>query len=191
MLQKTTITIFFFLLSCASWAQKSSVKCKLTLKSSTEIIEAPLEIRTNLFNNQMIEEASFYKKVRIIDPKSSKPTTYNAKNIARLEFTDLQNEARVYVNDHKQLKRLIYEGALTWYRSMQPHATNGNMQHFNYLVNQEGKEFKLGLFNNRKKQLLMAVAGHKELEELVENTPFDELNLMEVLKTYDLSVNNK
>ena len=182
MLHKLSL-IFCFFISITAVAQRKYVDVKLITNQDT--IQSQMQVITNIFDKTIIQETSFYKKVVLVDGSLKVTQKIKPKVIQKLEFTDFKGETKVYVNDGNQLKRLMLEGKLTWYRSLQYNSYNHVMQYFDYLIDENGKMYKMGLFNHKKNQLLSAIASSEELVKEVEQTKPDDIDLADILKRYN------
>ena len=65
----------------------------------------------------------------------------------------------------------------------------GSISYHDYLVNEAGEIFQLGLFNHRKNQLSKAIADNPELLKVIENQRMDNIDLLDILKRYNDSKN--
>lgn len=177
--------LLFLFLGINTYAQSTYLDSKI-ITSSNDTIKTKIQVSVNLFDKTLINEVSFYRTVKLVDKNYKKSEKIKAKDIKKIEFFDPKGEKRYYVNDNKQLKRLIYEGKLTWYRSLSYDSYNNVMQHHDYLIDKENKKYNLGLFNNKKKQLKEAVKSKPNLiKQIDEEATIDETVILKVLKEFE------
>jgi hypothetical protein len=155
------------------------------IKMNDEVIHSRMRVFTNLFNRKLIDDVSFYKAAVLVDEKGKKKEKIKAKEIKSLSFTNFNDIPMKYVNDGTQLKILVYDGKIKWFKRINRNIMDGSISYFDYLVNEEGKVFNLGLFNHRKNKLNEALKNNPKLIKEIEDTRMDDLDLLGVLERYD------
>ena len=181
-------TLLFFILSTFTFSQRRYVDVVL-VKTNNDTIHSKMMVIVNLFNKKLIDDASFYKKAILVDENKKKNAKIKAKEIKSLSFTNLFDNKVNYVNDGNQLKVLVYDGKIKWYQRISQHMMDGSISYHDYLVNEAGEVFQLGLFNHRKNQLSKAIADNPELLKVIENQRMDDIDLLDILKRYNDSKN--
>ncbi|MEG0697615.1 MAG: hypothetical protein RR447_10805, partial [Algoriella sp.] len=181
-------TLLFFILSTFTFSQRRYVDVVL-VKTNNDTIHSKMMVIVNLFNKKLINDASFYKKAILVDENEKKKAKIKAKEIKSLSFTNLFDNKVNYVNDGNQLKVLVYDGKIKWYQRISQHMMDGSISYHDYLVNEAGEVFQLGLFNHRKNQLSKAIADNPELLKVIENQRMDNIDLLDILKRYNDSKN--
>jgi hypothetical protein len=112
----------------------------VTLEQDT--IECKFKVSVNLFNNKLLNQLSFRKRIKVIDEqgliKKIKPT-----EVLSFQIDDTSEGSETYVPlevDGKMwFVRLVQEGALSLYEYFYPHGYDGSVM-ISYVLKQEGKE---------------------------------------------------
>ena len=183
---KTTKIFLIVLLSLSPFLFSQKYLDATIIKNNNDTINYKIKIFTNIFYKNLINESSFYRTVILVDENGKKIEKIKAIDIKELKFTDLEGQNRIYLNGGKALKQLVYDGKkIKWYRNISQNLYDGSIQYFDYLIDNEGKEYKMGLFNNSKKKLIEATKSNPELENEIENTKMTYENILLILKKYD------
>ena len=183
---KTTKIFLIVLLSLSPFLFSQKYLDATIIKNNNDTINSKIKIFTNIFYKNLINESSFYRTVILVDENGKKIEKIKAIDIKELKFTDLEGQNRIYLNGGKALKQLVYDGKkIKWYRNISQNLYDGSIQYFDYLIDNEGKEYKMGLFNNSKKKLIEATKSNPELENEIENTKMTYENILLILKKYD------
>ncbi|WP_035587642.1 hypothetical protein [Elizabethkingia anophelis] len=181
---KKSFIILFILMSTFSFSQKY-IDASIT-KSDNTTINSKIKIYTNIFYTKLINEASFYRALLLVDDNGKKIEKIKAENVKELKFTDLEGKNRIYVNDGKALKEVMYDGTkIKWYRSISQNLYDSSVQYFDYLVDDKGQIYKMGLFNNIKKKLIEATKSKPELAAEIEITKLTNESMFNILQKYD------
>ena len=158
----------------------------IIIKNNNDTISSKIKIYTNIFYKNIINESSFYKSLILVDENGKKKDKIKASNVKELKFTDLEGKEKTYLNGGKYLKELVYNGKkIKWYRDILQNMYDGSIQYVDYLIDNNGNEYKMGLFNNLKKKLLEATKSKPELATEIENTKLTYENILIILKKYD------
>lgn len=177
--------LLLLFLGINTYAQSTYLDSKI-ITVNNDTIKSKIQVSVNLFDKTLINEVSFYRTVKLVNDTYKKSEKIKAKDIKKIEFFDPKGEKRYYVNDNKQLKRLLYEGKLTWYRGLGYDSYNNIMQHHDYLIDKENNKYNLGLFNNKKKQLKEAVKSKPDLVKQIEDeNQIDETVILKVLREFE------
>lgn len=188
MYKNRLFVLLFLIISNLTFAQRRYVDVEL-IKMNNDTIHSKMMVIVNLFNKKLINDASFYKKVILVDDNDKKKAKIKAKDIKSLSFTNLFDNKMTYVNDGNQLQILVYNGKIKWYKSISQNIMDGSISYHDYLVNESGTVFPLGLFNHRKNQLSKAIANHPELLKEIEDQRMDNIDLLDILTRYNDSKN--
>lgn len=180
--------LVFLIISSFTFAQKRYVDVEL-VKNNNDTIHSTMMVIVNLFNKKLINDASFYKKAILVDTNKKKTAKIKAREIKSLSFTNLYDRKVTYVNDGSQLKVLVFDGKIKWYQRISQHLMDGSISYHDYLVNEKGEVFQLGLFNHRKNQLSKAIADNPELLKEIEDQRMDNIDLVDILTRYNDSKN--
>ncbi len=181
---KKSFIILFILMSTFSFSQKY-IDASIT-KSDNTTINSKIKIYTNIFYTKLINEASFYRALLLVDDNGKKIEKIKAENVKELKFTDLEGKNRIYANDGKALKEVMYDGTkIKWYRSISQNLYDSSIQYFDYLVDDKGQIYKMGLFNNIKKKLIEATKSKPELAAEIEITKLTNESMFNILQKYD------
>nr|WP_305050677.1 hypothetical protein [Elizabethkingia bruuniana] len=80
----------------------------------------------------------------------------------------------------------MYDGTkIKWYRSISQNLYDSSIQYFDYLVDDKGQIYKMGLFNNIKKKLIEATKSKPELAAEIEITKLTNESMFNILQKYD------
>lgn len=177
--------IVFILFSAITSAQKH-IDATI-IKNTNDTIHSKIRINTTIFDKYTIDERSFYRKIFLVDENGKKKG--ELKEVKRLTFTDLLYEKRTYINDGSVLKELVYEGKkISWHRRISPNTNGGYSVHviyYDYLIDKDGKKYKMGMFNNLRKNLIEATESKPELKSEIENLTMTNENILLILKKFD------
>jgi len=180
---KNTLCFLLGLFSTICFAQKSVDA--MIVKANKDTIYTKLKIQTNMFDSKLINEASFYKKLVLLDNNGKKTDKLKAKDISKLKFTDLKGEEKVYIFGGAALQRLMFEGKkISWYKMLSQH-WDGSIQYFDYLVDSNNIRYEMGLFNSKIKKLKAATASKPELIDRIENTTLNDQGILEILTEFE------
>ncbi|GGF24437.1 hypothetical protein GCM10011518_37210 [Flavobacterium limi] len=181
---KNTFTILFILSFSLSFSQKYLDANIIKMNSDT--INATIEISTNMFNKKLIDESSFYRMLILVDKNGEKKEKIKAADVKELKFTDFDQKQQLYVNNGKALKKVVYNGAkIKWYWDISQNLYDGSIQHSEYLVDDKGIKYKMGLFKGKKSTLLEITKSKPELVAEIENTVLSNENMMHILEKYE------
>ncbi|WP_447950961.1 hypothetical protein [Chryseobacterium koreense] len=181
---KKILNLFLILITISVYSQKM-VDANVVTKSD-ETISSKLRVYTNIFYKDLIDESSFYRILYLVDDNGSKKEKIKAENVKELRFVDLKGKERIYVNNGKFLKEFMYNGnKIKWYRDISQNLYDGSIQYFDYLVDNNGTIYKMGLFNNAKKKLLEATKTKPELATEIENAKLNDEVILDILKKFD------
>lgn len=184
MLKKTLFFSIAFTLSSFALAQKKYVDVTL-IKTSNDTINGKMFIVTNLFNKTLLDERSFYKKVLLLDENAKKVVQkIKPQEVQKLNF-EFQNHPYVYVNDGKQLQILVHDGKIKWYKRITSNFYDGSIDHIDYLKDEKGKEYQLGMYNHKMNKLKELFKDHPTILAELEGKKFNEISLYDILNQYD------
>lgn len=178
------LSILFVFIASLGFSQKHVNA--IIIKTDNDTINSKIKIKTNTFHKNLINETSFYKTLFLVDENGKSKEKIKAKNVKELQFTDLNGESRIYLNNGKALKELLFDGKkIKWFREIYPNSYNSSVQYSDYLIDHNGKEYKLGLFNSAKKKLLEATKSKPEIASEIENSKLNKETILHILKKYD------
>ncbi|WP_236010846.1 hypothetical protein, partial [Flavobacterium chungangense] len=181
---KNTFTILFILSFSLSFSQKY-LDANI-IKMNNDTINATIEISTNMFNKKLINESSFYRMLILVDKNGEKKEKIKAADVKELKFTDFDQKQQLYVNNGKALKKVVYNGAkIKWYWDISQNLYDGSIQHSEYLVDDKGIKYKMGLFKGKKSTLLEITKSKPELVAEIENTVLSNENMIHILEKYE------
>ncbi|MHA7609922.1 hypothetical protein ACV0BM_013825 [Elizabethkingia meningoseptica] len=181
---KKSFIIFFILISTFSFSQKY-IDASIT-KTDNTVINSKVKVYTNIFYTNLINEASFYRALILVDDNGRKIEKIKAENVKELKFTDFEGKSKTYLNNGKALKELVYDGTkVKWYRAISQNLYDASIQYFDYLVDDKGQIYKMGLFNNIKKKLIEVTKSKPELATEIENTRMTNESMLRILQKYD------
>lgn len=183
-MKNTFLFLTLLLITAPLYAQQDFIDSRLITKDN-DTLYSKMRVITNIFDRKLITESSFYRKVTLVDENHKKTHKIKARNILKLNFTDLKGEKRVYVNEGSQLKRLMFAGKLTWYRRISVNPMDGTIYYFDYLTDTVGKTYNMGLLNNKKKNLMEAVSSRPDLVKELEDTKAADVDVLAILRRYE------
>jgi len=178
------LSIIFISFSSLAFSQK--YLDAIIVKKNNDTIKSKMRVSTNIFQKDLINEASFYRTIFLVDENGKKKEKIKAVDVNELKFTDFYGNNRTYLNGGRTLKELVYDGKkIKWYRNLSTNLYDGSIQYFDYLIDNNGQEYKMGLFNNSKKKLIEATKSKPELASEIENTKMTYSNMLLIIKKYD------
>ena len=181
---KNTFSILFILSFSLSFSQKY-IDANI-IKMNNDTINSRMKINTNMFNKKLIEESSFYRTLILVDENGEKKEKIKAADIKELRFTDFDQKKQLYVNNGRDLKRVIYNGTkIKWYWDISQNLYDGSIQHSEYLVDDKGIKYKMGLFKGKKSTLLEITKSKPELVDEIENTVLSNENMIRILEKFE------
>lgn len=167
---KNFLLILLFSIITAN-AQKREINAEI-INFNNDTIKTIMMVRVNLFNNLMINELSFIKKITTIDTTGNK-TNIPAKLIKKLTFADFANRVRTFKYDgKKQLLEIIYDGKHKAFVTYAANPYDGSIVSYIDFYNTEGKRIKVGAFKTSKSALKKVVQTRPDLVKFI-----DESNL--------------
>ena len=181
---KNTITLFFIIFYTSSFSQKYLDAKIITQNNDT--IYSRIKIRTNLFDKKLIDENSFYRTMIMLDDNGKKTAKINASEVKELTFIDFYGKSKIYVNNGKALMELIFSGKkIKWYYEISSNLYDGSASLSDYLVDENGKEYRLQFLKGYKRILLEVTKSKPELIAEIENTALTVDNVILILKKYE------
>jgi hypothetical protein len=181
---KSTITILLIIFSTFCYSQKSLDAQIITFNNDT--INSRIRIQTNLFNKKLIDENSFYRRITIVDDTEAKISNIDASEVKELKFMDLNGTNKTYVNNGKLLMELIYNGKrIKWYYEIRSNAYDGSISLSEYLIDENGKEYRLQFIRGFKRVLLEVIKSKPELVAEIKNTKITKDIMIAYLERYE------
>lgn len=181
---KNIFKVVFILSFYSGLAQKYVDAKIITLANDT--INSRLKIATNIFDRKLIDEASFFRTLVLIDENGKKTQKIKAANVKALSFTDLNNKNVLYVNNGKVLKKVMYNGSkIKWYWDIAQNLYDGSIQYSEYFIDDKGAKHKMGLFKGRKSTLLEITKSKPELASEIESTELTNDNMILLLEKFE------
>lgn len=158
----------------------------MIIKNNNDTIYSQLRIERNLFDRKLIDEASFYRRLVLLDSNGKKTAKLKASDVKKLQFIDLKGVEKTYVNGGDVLQRLVFDGKkIKWYKFLSQHMMDRSIQYFDYLVDQDNKRYNMGLFNSKRKKLLEATASKPELIDRIENSSLNDAEILGILSDFE------
>lgn len=152
-----------------------------------DTVSAKLRVWNLLFTSKTIDERSFNKTLVLLDENNKRNKKLKARDVQYLRFIDFKNQERVFVNDGKLLKELVYDGRIKWYRTTSSNPFNGSIEHQNYMISESGEQFNFfGLFDNNRNNLKEITRDKPELAEQIDEMKLTIENFENILRMYDL-----
>ncbi|MBD3584050.1 hypothetical protein [Flavobacterium selenitireducens] len=181
---KNIFNVLFILSFYSGFTQKYVDAKIITLDNDT--INSRIKIATNIFDKKLIDEASFFRTLVLIDDNGNKTQKIKAANVRELTFIDFNQKNMLYVNNGKALKKVMYNGTkIKWYWDISQNLYDGSIQYSEYLIDDKGTKYKIGLFKRRKSTLLELTKSKPELVSEIENIELTNDNMLLVLKKYE------
>ena len=171
---KSIYTFYFLIITIISFAQKREIPAEIIMMNG-DTIRTEIIVQVNMFNTDVINELSLINSVKLVHDFNKK-TKIPAKEIKKLVFKD-KNTEKVFVNDGKKLKEMIYENILKCYIYYMANSYDGSKIAQFEFYDENGKEVR-----NLKK----AVKEKPELVELINNSKLSSYATIRfVLKKYE------
>ena len=158
-----------------------------------------IEMLVEKYYNDMINELSFYKKIRVISDKDK--YWIRPKDIDCLVFIDFLNKRRVFVtqNFDKELNKIdvknirlfekLYEGEISWYIEYYPHGYDRSRMSQNHFIKKNYlKPATVHMLTTNKRQLLKITKDRPDLVHQINQLKTDE-DILEILKSYNNKTN--
>ena len=135
-------------------------------------------------NEILVNEDSFFKKVKIVDDNGKKLYTIDPSEILQLSFLDLDNKKRIYHKDRdrNQLMYLLYSGKIRCYKQFVP--MNYYVGVYYLFLQPNGSPFKVGLFENNVKILSRITSSKPELKNKIESMK-NEQDIVNILTEFE------
>lgn len=176
------IILLFFINS--SYSSSKTFMSEI-ITSNNDTLNVYFVVKTNPFYKKILYYNSFAKKIEYFD-SSKKLIKINAKDVKKLTFLDLDNKKRIFVNDGKILKEVIYENILKFYIKYHLNYRDGTDILETEVYNEEGQRIYTPPFHTSNYTLKKVAKEKPELVELIENSKlslFELANL--VMKRYE------
>ena len=181
---KSTLALLLILFSTHSFSQKYVDGRIITQNNDT--LTSKIRVRTNMFNKKLIDENSFYRTITLLDANEKKTGKMSASDVKELRFTDFFGKNKIYVNNGKALMELIYNGKkIKWYYEITTNLYDGAAQLSEYLIDENGKEYRRQFINGYKKVLLEVTKSKPEMISEIENTTLTRDNVILLLQKYE------
>ncbi|MBA5630195.1 hypothetical protein [Moheibacter lacus] len=169
-------------------AQKSVNAQIITLENDT--IESKMRVKTNIFDKMLIMETSFFQTMVLLDEKEKKSRVIPAKDVFQLTFKDFNDKTRIYRNHGNQLMEILHFGKIKWIRTFSINMKDGAINAHDLLIGSDLETYNLGMFNNRRNQLLEATSSRPDLINEIEHMKINDDNIKAVLLKFDDSADN-
>lgn len=131
-----------------------------------------------------VDESAFYRKIKLVDETGKKVANISPSEIREFSFTDLSGKKRVYHKDpsKNQLMELLYNGKMKLYLQFVP-MTHFMGYHYHY-ENEDGKPYKVGLFENDQKILMRITSSKPEVQEKVRSI-YSQKGMIDILAEFE------
>lgn len=183
---KNILIIAFVLFSAVAMAQKSFPIDVNIIKNDGTTIDGKMRVYTGLFNKNYIDIRSFLRNVFIVDENNKKLERIKAKDIQELRYTSLQGEPVKFLNNGPLMKLEVYVGSkIKWHRHFTINAYDQSIQGIEVFIDENGKEYQVGLFNSLKKKLKELTQSKPELVPEIEKVKHDHDSILSIIKKYE------
>ena len=172
-------------------AQKREILAVI-VNQKNDTIKTNIILTVNLFDNTLIKELSIIKDVKIIG-SNGKKIKIPAKDIKRLNFTDLKEKKRSFTYDgKKQLQEIIYDGKIKAFYTYSANPYDGStISHIDF-YDENGDRVKTGPLKTSKSALKKVVKENPELIKIIDESKLThEETIILVLTKYEEEYLNK
>jgi hypothetical protein len=179
------LTIIFTCFTLVLYSQTTPLKAKLILLDG-DTLKGKVLAKPNVFSKTIFYESSINQRIRFIK-ESGEKVKFKDEQVSTLEFTDLKGQKRTFVSkNHIRLLEVLYDGKLKWYRDyFTTDVYQSNQSQYDLIFDENGKEFKITMFNSMKNKLKEVVKDDPELSEIIKNSKMEDDNVLKILQLYD------
>ncbi|MDR1875990.1 MAG: hypothetical protein LBQ84_00040 [Flavobacteriaceae bacterium] len=162
--------VIFLLFTTFTYSQTRTLDARI-IKINHDTINVKMRVDVNLFKQTLLIVTSFNKRIRVIDD-SGKKKKIQAKLVKELSFTDFDGNYRRFVgykNDN-DLKEILHDGKIKWYRSYYSDIYGGLQLESDILTDEQNNIVNVG-----------AIGWKKKFREMIQS----KLSLQNVVITRD------
>lgn len=183
---KNVLMITFVLFSAVIMAQKPFPLDVNVIKNDGTTINGKMRVYTGLFNKNYIDIRSFIRNVIIVDENNKKLEKVKAKDIQELKYTNLQGEPMKFLNNGALMKLEVYVGSkIKWHRHFTISPYDQSIRGMEVFIDENGKEYQVGLFNSLKNKLKELTKSKPELIPEIEKVQHDNDSILSIIKKYE------
>jgi hypothetical protein len=181
---KNLINIIFLFASITIFSQKSLDATIIT--KNGENITGKMRVYTELFDKNSVDLRSFIRNVVLVDENGKKIQKIKAKDIESLKYSNFNGDTLTFLNNGNMLKLEAYVGKkVKWYREFRIHLYDGSLQADELFIDQNNKEYRVGLFNSLKNKLKELTKSKPELVSEIDNVKYNRESILNILQKYD------